>query len=282
MIGRFGIIGNPLNHSISPLIFKGMFKILHLDFTYIPFELKEFEIESFIKSMKIKGFDGMNVTIPYKEIICNFLDELDEHAGKIKAVNTIFFKNGKTIGFNTDFYGFKRAIEEFKEKINVPLILGGGGAGRAVLYAISQLKCKKIFLMDRNPLRREKLIKDFKFITDLELIEWSESSFFRILEEIDFVVNCTPVGMKGIEPLKLFNLKSPLKGKIFMDLIYNPPLTPFLIEAKSLGAEIKNGLDMLIFQAMKSFEIWTGIKTKKTDWLKVYNSINQKLEEDND
>lgn len=276
MIGRFGIIGNPLTHSISPLLFEGIFKLLNLDYIYIPFQLKEHEIKPFLESMKIKSFVGMNVTIPYKEVICKFLDQLDAHAKKIKAVNTIFFENGKTIGFNTDFYGFLKSIEEFKEKIKKILIIGGGGAGRAVLYAISQLKYKKIFLMERNSVRREILREDFKFVPFLELIEWKEDYFNKILGEVDFVVNATPVGMKGFETFKLFNLSNPLEGKIFMDLIYNPPLTPFLLQAKSCGAKIKNGLDMLIFQAMKSFEIWTGIKTRKEDWMKVYNSISKK------
>ncbi len=282
MIGRFGIIGNPLTHSISSLLFEGIFKLLNLDYIYILFQMKEFEIKPFLESMKIKGFDGMNVTIPYKETICKFLDELDEHAKKIKAVNTIYFENGKIIGFNTDFYGFLKSIEEFEEKIKNVFILGGGGAGRAVLYAISQLKYKKIFLMERSSVRREIIREDFKFVPFLELIEWREDCFNEILKEVDFVVNATPVGMKGIEAFKLFNLRYPLNGKIFMDLIYNPPLTPFLSEAKSYGAKIKNGLDMLIFQAMKSFEIWTGIKTKEEDWRKVYNSICQKMEEKND
>jgi shikimate dehydrogenase len=280
MLGRFGIIGYPLHHSLSPSLFEGIFKILNLEGSYIKFQLKEFEIKPFLESMRIKGFDGMNVTIPYKEIICDYLDFIDPHAEKIKAVNTIHFFNGKIKGYNTDFYGFNKSIEEFTDKIQRATIIGGGGAGRAVLYTISQLECEKMFLIDRNPIRRERIRKDFYFLNNLELMEWREDLFTRAIKESDFVVNATPLGMEGFPDLK-FELSFSLEGKIFMDLIYNPPLTSFLSKAKSLGAEIKNGEDMLIFQAMKSLEIWTGIKTKKDDWEKVYNSIAfKKIQED--
>lgn len=276
MLGRFGIIGYPLNHSISPLLFAGIFKLLNLNYAYIPFQIKERELKPFIDSMRIKGFDGMNITIPYKERIIPLVDELDEIATKIGAVNTIYFSDGKIRGFNTDFYGFYKSIEEFKDMIRKSLILGGGGAGRSVLYALYHLKCEKIFLMERNPSRREKIRKDFEFIPDLEPVDWDEKLFSEIIKEVEFVVNATPIGMKGFQNFEHFNIDISLHGKIFMDLIYNPSLTPFLSKAHSLGAKIKNGLEMLMFQAMKSLEIWTGIKTRKEDWKKVYNSVKNK------
>lgn len=276
MLGRFGIIGNPLNHSISPLLFEGIFKLLNLDYAYIPFQIKERELKPFVDSMRIKGFDGMNVTIPYKESIIPLIDEVDEIAIKIGAVNTTYFSNGKIRGFNTDFYGFYKSIEEFKDRIRKSLILGGGGAGRTVLYTLHHLKCEKIFLMERNPSKREKIRKDFEFIHDLELVDWDEELFSKITEKVEFVVNATPIGMEGFQNFNHFDIDISLKGKIFMDLIYNPSLTPFLSKAHFLGAKIKNGLEMLLFQAMKSFEIWTGIKTKKEDWKKIYKSIKRK------
>lgn len=276
MLGRFGIIGYPLNHSISPLLFAGIFKLLNLNYAYIPFQIKERELKPFIDSMRIKGFDGMNITIPYKERIIPLVDELDEIATKIGAVNTIYFSDGKIRGFNTDFYGFYKSIEEFKDMIRKSLILGGGGAGRSVLYALYHFKCEKIFLMERNPSRKEKIRKDFEFIPDLELVDWDEKLFSEIIKEVEFVVNATPIGMEGFQNFEHFNIDISLHGKIFMDLIYNPSLTPFLSKAHSLGAKIKNGLEMLLFQAMKSLEIWTGIKTRKEDWKKVYNSVKNK------
>lgn len=275
MLGRFGIIGNPLNHSISPLLFEGIFKLLNLDYVYIPFQIRERELKPFLDSMKIKGFDGMNVTIPYKERIIPLIDEVDEIATEIGAVNTIHFSNGRIRGYNTDYYGFYKSIEEFKGGIRNSLILGGGGAGRAVLYALYHLRCKKIFLMDRNPSRRERIRKDFDFVPNLELIDWNCKLFPKIIEEVEFVINATPIGMEGFQNSNPFDVNIPLKGKIFMDLIYNPSSTIFLSKAYLLGAKIKNGLEMLLFQAMKSLEIWTGIKTKKEDWEEVYNSIKQ-------
>lgn len=280
MIGRFGIIGNPLNHSISPLLFEGIFKLLNLDYVYIPFTIKSKELNSFLQSLKIKGFDGMNVTIPYKESICPLLDELDEHAKKIKAVNTIKFENGKIIGFNTDFYGFYKSIEEFKERIKIALILGGGGAGRAVLYALSDIDCEEIIIIERNPERREKIMEDFFYLKNIYLMDWRDEIFHRGIEKADFIINATPLGMKGFPPFP-FKPNASLKGKVFYDLIYNPSKTSFLSSAQSLGAEIKNGLEMLIYQAMKSFEIWTGKETKKEDWEKIYSTlINKEIKEE--
>ncbi|MGQ9617927.1 MAG: shikimate dehydrogenase [Candidatus Aminicenantia bacterium] len=273
MLGRFGIIGNPLSHSLSPLLFEGIFKKLNLDFIYIPFQLRKRELAPFLQSMKIKGFDGLNVTIPFKEEILPLLDDIDEHAEKIRAVNTIKFKNGKTIGFNTDYTGFLLSIDEFKERGKKVLVFGGGGAGRAVLYALSLLSCEEILLIERNPQRREILKNDFRSVKDLEIAEWREDVIIRGIEEADFLVNATPLGMDGFSTFPSFRSLPSLNNKIFIDLIYKPELTPFLSIGKSLGAEIKNGLDMLFYQAMKSLEIWTGIKTYKEDWEKVYNLL---------
>ncbi len=277
IIGRFGIIGNPLGHSLSPLLFRGIFKILGLDFVYIPFQLRERELSPFLQSMKIKGFDGMNVTIPFKEKIIELLDSLDEHAEKIKAVNTIIFKNGQLMGFNTDFYGFFQSIQEFQGRIKRVLILGGGGAARAVLHSISFMDYEKITLIVRNHMRRGKLYEDFSYIEKFEIKEWKGRLIFEELEDADFVINATPIGLDGSQFFSFTKLSYSLEGKIFYDLLYHPPLTPFLSFARAFGAEIKNGLEMLFLQAMKSFQIWTGIKTKKEDWQRVYDSLNQSV-----
>lgn len=270
---RFGIIGNPLKHSISPRLFNEIFKMMNLNFVYVPFELPAEDLEVFINSLRQSDIAGINVTIPFKERVCDFLDWLELPASRIKAVNTIHRANGKLCGYNTDYYGFSESIKEFKDRIKNVLIFGGGGAARAVLYSISQLNYQKVFLVERSAKKREKLQKDFGYIQNLEIKEWKEDYILEILRGVDFVVNTTPLGMEGVSNSFPLRPTYSLKNKVFVDLIYKPELTPFLKIGQTLGAEIKNGSEMLIFQAIKSLEIWTGLKTEFKDWQKIYNSI---------
>jgi len=270
---RFGIIGYPLKHSISPRLFNEIFKIMNLDFVYEPFELSAEDLEVFINSLRRTDIAGINVTLPFKERVCELVDWLDLPAKRIMAVNTIHKVNDKLCGYNTDYYGFSESIREFKDSLRHVLIFGGGGSARAVLYSISQLNYQTVFLVERSARRREKLKEDFGYMKNLEIKEWEEDYIQEALKRVDFVVNTTPLGMEGFSdsfPLKpIYSLQ----GKVFVDLIYKPELTPFLKIGQALGAEIKNGVEMLIFQAIKSFEIWTGLKTEFKDWQRIYDSI---------
>jgi len=270
---RFGIIGHPLKHSISPRLFNEIFKIMNLNFVYEPFELSMKDLDVFINSLRRSDIAGINVTIPFKEKVCDLLDWLDPPAKRIKAVNTIHKVNDKLYGYNTDYYGFSESIKEFKDRLRNVLIFGGGGAARAVLYSISQLNYQKVFLVVRSARRREKLQEDFGYMKNLEIKEWEEVYIQETLKGVDFVVNTTPLGMEGFSDSYPLKPTYSLQGKVFVDLVYKPELTPFLKIGQSFGAEIKNGVEMLIFQAIKSFEIWTGLKTEFKDWQRIYNSI---------
>jgi len=270
---RFGIIGHPLKHSISPRLFNEIFNMMNLGFVYEAFELPPEDLETFINFLRQSQIVGINVTLPFKEKVCDLLDWLDPPAKRIRAVNTIHKVNDKLCGYNTDYYGFSESIKEFKDRLRNVLIFGGGGAARAVLYSISQLNYQKVFLVERSARRREKLQEDFGYMKNLEIKEWEDDYILETLKGIDFVVNTTPLGMEGFSDSFPLKPTYSLQGKVFMDLVYKPELTPFLKIGQSFGAEIKNGVEMLIFQAIKSLEIWTDLKTEFKDWQRIYHSI---------
>lgn len=276
MVKKFGIIGRPLRHSLSPRLFQEIFRRRNLNFTYIPFEISAFQIRPLLDSLKMEAFNGLNVTIPFKELILAFLDEVEDKARKIGAVNTVHFEGDRLFGFNTDVHGFQESIKEYKEKIKTAIILGGGGGGRAVFSGLTELGCLEIFMAVRHPGRKERILKDFSSFPHLKILEWNEEAILSPMKKTDLVVNATPLGIDGWSSPVYPNFS--LKGKVFFDLIYNPPLTPFLAHAKAKGAEIKNGRDMLIFQAIKAFEIWTGIRTEKREWEEAYDSVIENQE----
>jgi len=270
---RFGIIGHPLKHSISPRLFNEIFHMMNLGFVYEPFELPPEDLEVFINLLRQSQIVGINVTLPFKEKVCDLLDWLDLPAKRIKAVNTVHKINDKLHGYNTDYYGFSESIKEFKDSLRNVLIFGGGGAARAVLYSISQLPYQRILLVERTARKREKLQEDFGYMKNLEIKDWQEDYVQEILKGADFVVNTTPLGMEGFSDSFPLKPTYSLQGKVFVDLIYKPELTPFLKIGQAFGAKIKNGVEMLIFQAIKSLEIWTALKTEFKDWLRIYNSL---------
>ncbi|MGQ9800603.1 MAG: shikimate dehydrogenase [Candidatus Saccharicenans sp.] len=269
---QLGIIGNPVEHSISPTLFNYLFKRKSINLNYLPIKIAAENLGNFIKWFRNSGMLGLNVTIPFKESIYELLDQVEEPANKIKAVNTIHLVNGHLYGFNTDYYGFSESTKEFRSEIRQVLILGGGGAARAVLFSIASRSCQKIFLAERTAEKRKTLRKDFKDLQNLEIFEWNEAYIIKRLKQADLVINTTPLGLAGVSDSFPLKPDLPLENKIFYDLIYQPAITPFLKIGLEGGARIKNGLEMLIIQAMKSLEIWTGIKTEFQEWIEAYNS----------
>lgn len=240
-IRKFGLIGYPLSHSFSPKYFKDKFEkedIQNANYQLYPLE----QINDFL-SLKTEGLEGLNVTIPYKELIIPFLDEIEEEAKKIMAINTIKFKNGVLTGYNTDVYGFEKSLKDFlgEKIIKNALILGTGGASKAVEFVLKKMniQCQKI---SRGP--------DFKKYEEL-----TEND----ITAAELIVNTSPLGMYPLLnkcpdiPYKAIGSKHYL-----FDLIYNPEKSLFLKRGESNGASTKNGRDMLIFQAEKSWEIWNN------------------------
>lgn len=241
----FGLIGFPLTHSFSKTYFTDKFQKEHIaDAEYLNFPIEKIEEVELI--FKNQNLCGLNITIPYKEAVIPFLDELDFSATGVGAVNTVVFRNGKKIGFNTDILGFENSLRPLlKVQHNKALILGAGGSSKAVAYVLKKLGI------------------EFQFISRTQkenALSYAEIKPQTILEH-KIIVNTTPVGMfpKTYDapdiPYSFITSEH-----LLYDLIYNPDETEFLKRGKQQGAEIKNGLEMLQLQAEKSWEIWNEAK----------------------
>lgn len=236
---RYGLIGKQLSHSFSPAFFKSHFEENGIDAVY---ELIQVSSLDSIR-MELRSFDGCNVTIPYKEQIIPFLDELTPEAKTIGAVNTILNQNGKFIGHNTDAFGFHQSIKPFLTNLHErAIILGTGGASRAVSYVLGKIGVDIIFV-SRNPVQENEF--GYNEIND------------QMIRSCKLIINTTPV---GTFPNEMEVIKMPYhvltKDHLLVDLIYNPAKTQFLIRGEENGASILNGLTMLREQALKSYEFW--------------------------
>lgn len=240
---KFGLIGKNINYSFSKKYFNDKFQSLHYDnCEYVNFDIET--IHDFPKIFsETKRIKGLNVTIPYKEEVIPYLDKLSKNAKKIGAVNTIVISKKKKLkGFNTDFYGFKKTIKPLlKEHHKKALILGTGGVSKAIAFALRKLKIEFDFV-SRNP-------TEFEFSYD-EINK-------EIFDEYHIIINTTPLGTHpNIEQAPDLDYSLFTEKHIAYDLVYNPEETTFLRKAKTRGATIKNGYDMLIFQAEKAWQIW--------------------------
>ncbi len=268
-----GIIGYPLSHTLSPLMHNAGFKKFGLNWEYKVFETKPEDVKKFIGKIREQPIKGINVTIPHKHSVMPFLDRIDKAAKTIGAVNTIVNKNGFLIGHNTDYLGFIASLK--KHRVNLKnknvVMLGAGGAAHAVGYAINLSRPKSFYIYNIDTPMIKRLVKKLKLknVKTGDIIKTKEKD--KILANADFIVNATSVGMHDSNvPYKLGTLK---KGCVVYDLIYNPPLTKFLKHARSRGARIINGLDMLIYQGIEAFCLWTG---KKLGYDLFKNAIKRK------
>jgi shikimate dehydrogenase len=237
----YGLLGKSLKHSFSPDFFKSYFQNNHIDAEYRLFEI---ETIADVKQVFASKPAGLNVTIPYKEEIIPFLDELDETAKLIGAVNVIAFENGKKVGYNTDAFGFHQSIKPFLTFHHErALIFGTGGASKAVAHVFKSIGLDVIFV-SRNPNEES---NQFHYSDVNE----------AMISTCKVLVNCTPIGMfPKIDETVSVPWKALSEDHLVIDLIYNPPLTKFLSNAQKSGATILNGGSMLREQALKSWEIW--------------------------
>ncbi|HKO75748.1 MAG TPA: shikimate dehydrogenase [Flavobacterium sp.] len=240
---RFGLLGRNISYSFSKGYFTEKFSKEHFEgCTYENFDIPEINNFTELKENNT-DLNGLNVTIPYKESVIPFLDKLSKNAEQIGAVNTIkFTKKGKLKGYNTDYYGFKKSLEPLLESHHKKaLILGTGGASKGVAFALDQLDITYTFVS-----REAK-----QNCIDYSLINATTFDNYQI------IINCTPVGTSpNVDLFPLIPYEYFTEKHIAYDLIYNPAETQFLSKAKAQGAQIKNGLDMLIFQAEKAWKIW--------------------------
>lgn len=239
---RYGLIGKSLGHSFSKGFFEKFFDDNNIDASYENFEIESIEeIESLLKN----GVAGYNVTIPYKETVIPFLDELDPIASSIGAVNVIEIKNGKTKGFNSDAYGFHQSIKPFlTNKHERAVVFGSGGASKAVVYALKSIGVNPI-VISRSPSQGQFSYNDVNE---------------NMIKACKLVVNTTPIGtFPKVEECLSLPFQSMTEDHLVVDLIYNPEKTEFLKRSEEFGATVMNGYSMLKLQAMKAWEIWNEV-----------------------
>jgi len=265
-----GLIGHPLKHTISPSFQQAAIDYYKLDMRYEAWDVEAEELLSAVDRLRKPQNLGANVTVPYKEKVIGLIDEIDEFARVIGAVNTVVNKDGRLKGFNTDSLGFLRALREdvgFEPTQKKVLILGAGGAARAVGFSLVQEKVSALVLTD---LYLEKatslagaLVKfaaNKKTKINIEAVQSSGANLVRSAIQSQLIVNCTTAGMKFSADDSLSPLTSDLipKDALVYDLVYNPSQTPLLKIAKAAGAKTIGGLPMLVYQGAASFKLWTG------------------------
>jgi len=249
---KFLVIGNPIRHSLSPTLHNYWIKSNSINAIYEKQLLDESGLEKLILEVKEKKINGINVTVPFKQTIIPYLDELSLEAERTQSVNTIYSKDNKAIGHNTDIVGFKTSIEksEYNIENKKVLILGAGGVVPSIIFALTKMKPLKITITNRTKEKAENLKKLFK---DVEIIEWGKTLDF------DMIINATSLGLKKEDILNL-NFTSTSGDKFFYDVIYNPSETNFLKIGRDLGKKTLNGKLMFIYQALSAFHIWHGLK----------------------
>ena len=249
---KFLVIGNPINHSLSPKIHNYWIKKNNIDAIYEKQKLNETDLESIISQIRENKINGINVTVPFKKTIIPFLDELTSDANTTKSVNTIYVNNNRLIGDNTDIIGFQKSIELLKYNLNkkVVFILGAGGVVPSIIFALIKMKASRIIISNRTKKKAEAL-KDL--FTNIEIVDWGK------IPNFDMIINATSVGLQKEDVINL-NFSSSVKGKFFYDVIYNPQETNFLKVGKKLKNTTLNGKMMFVFQAHAAFNIWHALE----------------------
>ena len=261
---KYFVIGNPIDHSLSPKLQNWWLKENNIDATYDKIKLEAHEIKNFIQEIKEQRIAGCNVTVPFKKTVIPFLDKLSPEAEKTQSVNTITFDNGDLVGHNTDIAGFSTAIKNlnFNIKGKKILILGAGGVVPSIIFALKNMYAQEIIISNRTKEKAENLTVLF---TDLKILEWGNLTDFHM------IINATSLGLNN-ETINL-DFSSLGHDKLFYDVIYNPNETPFLQTGKQLGYKIENGKTMFVYQALQAFKLWHKIEPKvNTDTLKLLDN----------
>jgi shikimate dehydrogenase len=251
---KFLVIGNPIDHSLSPKLHNYWINNNSINAIYEKQKLNENELEQVILQIRNKKISGVNVTVPFKKTVIPYLDELSHESQKTQSVNTIYLKDNKVVGHNTDIVGFETSIKksEYDPNNKEVLILGAGGVVPSIIFALIKMKVSKIKICNRTKEKAENLKKIYK---NIEIIDWGETSNF------DMIINATSLGLKETDNLNL-NFSSVTKNKFFYDVIYNPSETNFLKMGRELGNKTLNGKLMFIYQALSAFNIWHNQKPK--------------------
>ncbi len=254
-----GIIGNPLSHSLSPIMHNAAFSHLKLDLEYHLFEINENEISQTIYDLKLKSFRGLNITHPYKKVIMEYVDVLSESAKETHSVNTILNEAGKLFGYNTDSEGVVSALRngnmDIEKGLNNVLIFGAGGAARSAAFPLSKMG-NNVMIVNRTFRRAEDLAQSLSNSGNSTPIRMDELPGLK--GKIDIIINATPFGMKG-GPSGSFVPRDLLGPDITVfDMVYNPMRTPLTLAAEERGAKVIYGFQMFIAQGAAAFELWTN------------------------
>lgn len=262
-----GIIGQPVKHSYSPFIHNVAIELTKLNYIYLPFNVPASNLRNALKGMIALGIKGFNVTIPHKVKILDYLNNLSEEATDTGAVNTVVNEHGKLTGYNTDVNGVLESLMPYKEEIlgSEITVIGSGGAARAVIYVlIRYFKPSIIHLVNRTEQRAESLRVYFRDKLKFDLFTTHElfpPDLVEIFNKSKLIINATPVGMYPDTDDNITTIQESFNSnQIVFDLVYNPAKTKFLQLAESNGAKTLDGITMLVYQASKSFYLWTGVE----------------------
>ena len=244
---KFIVIGNPIEHSLSPKIHNFWIESKKIKAIYEKKLLDQKDLPVIVEELKNEKISGVNVTVPFKRIIIPFLDELSISAKRVQSVNTLYKKNNKIIGDNTDIGGFENALLHINYNVagKKVLILGAGGVVTSLIYSLFNSNVGEITISNRTKTKSEAIKKIF---TNIRVIEWGKTN------EFDIIINATSLGLNSQDKIDIDYKK--YSNKLFYDIIYNPPETYFLKKAKETGNQTENGKLMFIYQAKLSFELW--------------------------
>ena len=251
---KYLVIGNPIEHSLSPKLHNYWIKNNNIDAIYEKKKIDNNKIVNLILEMKKKYIHGINVTVPFKKAVIPYLDKLSLESENTQSVNTIYLDNNRLVGHNTDIEGFDRSIKDTKlETLNKKvLILGAGGVVPSIVFALNKMNVSEIIISNRTKYKAENLKILFK---NLRIVNWGE------VPDFDIVINATSVGLKKNDVIDL-DFSKIGKNKFFYDVIYKPNETNFLKVGKKLGNRTLNGKLMFIYQALAAFKVWHGVQPK--------------------
>ena len=257
---KYLVIGNPINHSLSPQLHNYWLKQNEINAIYEKEKIDRNDLKNLVLRVKKSEIYGLNITVPFKNEIITFLDKLSLEAESTQSVNTIHLKNNELVGHNTDVDGFELAIKASKYDVSGKkvFILGAGGVVPSIIFTLKKMSASEIIVSNRTKNKADKLKKLFDNLT---IVDWGEVPYF------DMIINATSLGLNDKDEINL-NFSKVEKGKFFYDVIYNPSETNFLKKAKLMGHKIENGKKMFIYQGASAFNIWHG----------VYPKIDEKIE----
>lgn len=269
---NLGVIGCPISHSLSPVIQNTVLQSMNLNYVYIALPVAPDKLADAVQGLKALCFTGFNITIPHKIKIMQYIDEIDEAAKFIGAVNTVVIKNDQLFGYNTDYEGFLAALEHcrFSVKDINATVLGSGGVARAIVYGLLRSGVNSLAVVARNKLKAKALADRFLDLGNVHAHDWTEKEYNEILSSTDLLVNATSLGMEPkIDAMPPVDMTILSPKALVYDVIYTPEKTKLLIEAEKSGHAILNGEYMLAGQGVAALKKWTGCQNINMDLMRI-------------